>query len=69
MPEATRDLLAQQARERGISVSSMVTEIARQARRDAIFRAEREAVLRDADAADVESEEQDWEETLTDGVG
>ncbi|AYY13368.1 antitoxin [Actinobacteria bacterium YIM 96077] len=64
----TRDLLAEQARERGVSISAMLADMARQVRRDAIFRAERTAVLQDAASADVKTEDEDWEETLTDGT-
>jgi ubiquinone biosynthesis protein UbiJ len=68
VPKETRDLLAEQARERGLSLSSMLTEMAQQARRDAIFRAERDAVRRDAEDLTVRAEDQEWEETLTDGI-
>lgn len=64
----TRDLLAEQARERGVSISSMLAEMARQVRREAIFRAERAAVLQDAASAEMKAEDEDWEETLTDGI-
>lgn len=68
VPRETRDLLAEQARERGLSISAMLTEMAQQARRAAIFRAERDAVRRDAAMADVWAEDQEWEATLTDGI-
>ena len=68
VPRETRDLLAEQARERGISLSAMLAEMARQARREAIFQAERNAARLDAAAADVETEEREWETTLDDGI-
>lgn len=68
VPRETRDLLAEQARERGISLSAMLAEMARQARREAIFRAERDAARRDATAADVQAEENEWETALDDGI-
>lgn len=68
VPNETRDLLAEQARERGLSISAMLTEMARQARRDAIFRAERDAVRRDAEATHAQAEDQEWEATLADGI-
>ncbi|NDL56558.1 antitoxin [Phytoactinopolyspora mesophila] len=68
VPRETRDLLAEQARVRGVSISSMLTEIARRERREAIFRAERDAVRRDAQIAAASVEEQEWEATLTDGI-
>jgi hypothetical protein len=64
----TRDLLAEQARERGVSLSAMLTDLARQAQRESIFQAEREATRRDAAATDVQDEDRDWEATLADGT-
>lgn len=68
VPKETRDLLAEQARARGLSISSMLTEMARHAQRDAIFQSERDAVRRDAGMADARVEDQEWEATLTDGI-
>ena len=65
----TRDLLAAQARERGVSLSSMVAELVREADREAIFQAEREASRRDAREQSVRTEEREWEATLGDGIG
>jgi Ribonuclease G/E len=65
----TRDLLARQARERGMSLSAMLNELARDAGRQAVFRTEREATRVDASRRDVAREERDWERTLGDGVG
>jgi uncharacterized protein (DUF1778 family) len=65
----TRDLLAQQARERGVSLSAMLTELARDVARKAVFRSEREAVRAEASDRSVRREERDWEATLGDGVG
>jgi hypothetical protein len=64
----TRDLLAEQAHERGISLSAMLTDLAYRIKREAIFRAEREAVRRDAMTTEVRAEERDWEAILADGV-
>lgn len=64
----TRDLLAAQARERGVSLSSMLAELAREAERGAIFRAEREAARADAGDPAVRAEEREWEAPLGDGV-
>ena len=44
----TRDLLAQQARDRGMSLASMLTELARDVTREAVFRSERQAARADA---------------------
>lgn len=65
----TRDLLAAQARQRGISLAALLAELAAVAERDAMFHAEREAELRESAAADVRDEEQDWETTAEDGIG
>lgn len=64
----TRDLLAAQARQRGISLAALLAELAAVAERDAMFHAEREAE-RCESAAAVRDEEQDWETTAEDGVG
>jgi uncharacterized protein (DUF1778 family) len=65
----TRDLLAEQARERGMSLSSMLTELARDVARDAVFRSEREAARADAESREALREERVWESALGDGVG
>jgi hypothetical protein len=65
----TRDLLAAQARERGVSLSAMLTELARDVAREAVFRSEREAAGIDAQRRDVSREERAWESALGDGVG
>lgn len=64
----TRDLLAEQARRRGISLSSMLRELVEQARRDDVFRSEREATRADAGGRTVIAEEREWEAALGDGV-
>lgn len=64
----TRDLLAEQAHELGISLSAMLAELARSAEREAIYRAEREASRADAGDLAVIAEEHDWGATLDDGV-
>jgi hypothetical protein len=64
----TRDLLAEQARERGISLASMLAELAREAERTAVFRAEREAARADGGDRDVKAEEREWETALGDGI-
>lgn len=68
VPQEIRDLLAEQARELGMSLSSMLAEVARKAQREAIFRAERDASRRDAATASVQAEEGEWEAALADGI-
>jgi hypothetical protein len=65
----TRDLLADQARERGVSLSAMLTELARDVAREAVFRSEREAARVDAGSRQALREERDWESAVGDGVG
>ncbi len=64
----TRDMLADQARARGTSVSALLADVARKMLRDAIFESERQASRIDARNSRVRTEERDWESTLTDGV-
>ncbi len=68
MTRATRDLLAEQARERGISLAALLAEIAEERRREAIWRSEREASRIDAENADAQTELNEWEDTLGDGL-
>lgn len=65
---ATRDLLAEQARERGISVAALLSEIADERRREAIWRSEREASRIDAENPATLTELREWETTLEDGL-
>lgn len=65
---ATRDLLAEQARERGQSLAGLLAEIADERHRQAAWRSEREANLIDAQNRDAQAEAHDWEATLEDGL-
>ena len=64
----TRDRLAAQARERGVSIATLLTELATQVEREAIFRAEREAARAEAAADAVRDEDRDWGQTVDDGI-
>jgi hypothetical protein len=64
----TRDLLAEQARERGVSLSAMLTELAREVAHEAVFRSERDAARSDASNRDALREEREWASALGDGV-
>jgi uncharacterized protein (DUF1778 family) len=64
----TRDLLARQASERGVSLSKMVSDLARDVAREAFFRSERDAARADSEAAAVRAEEREWEAALGDGI-
>lgn len=65
----TRDLLAGQARARGVSLAAMLAELAREAEREAVFRAERGAARADGGDPDAGAEEREWETALGDGIG
>lgn len=64
---ATRDLLAEQARERGLSLAALLAEIADERRREAIWASEREASRVDAQNPHAQAELREWEATLEDG--
>lgn len=68
LPVQTRDRLAAQARERGISVAALIAEFASRAERESIFRAEREAARLEAVDAAVHAEERDWDTAVGDGL-
>jgi hypothetical protein len=68
VPRETRDLLAARARRRGVSLSSLLTELARRIDQAEALRSEREASRADAGGRDVAAEEREWETTLGDGI-
>ncbi len=65
---ATRDLFAEQARERGVSVAALLGEIAEERRREAIWRSEYQANRIDEQNPDTQAELREWEGTLEDGL-
>ncbi|BBZ14112.1 antitoxin [Mycobacterium branderi] len=68
VPVQTRDKLAAQARERGVSIAALLTELAARAEREAIFRAERDATRAEAALQAVRDENRDWDTTVGDGL-
>jgi hypothetical protein len=68
VPRETRDRLAARARERGVSLSALLTEFARRAERVDAMRSEREATRVDAADRDAAAEEREWEAVLGDGL-
>lgn len=64
----TRDLLAAQARERGLSLAAMLEQQAREAAREAMFRSERDAARADATDPSARDDERAWDAALGDGV-
>ncbi|WP_204806485.1 antitoxin [Mycobacterium riyadhense] len=68
VPVRTRDRLAAQARERGVSIAALLTELATRAEQEAIFRAERDATRAEAALQAVRDENRDWDSTVDDGL-
>jgi hypothetical protein len=68
VPRETRDLLAARARERGVSLSSLLTEFARRAERADALRSEREATRVEMNDPEALAEYRLWEATLGDGL-
>ena len=64
----TRDLLAEQARARGMSLAALLAEMAREQELEAIFESERQATLADAQNPAALEEMRLWETTLEDGI-
>ena len=64
----TRDLLSEQARERNISIASLLAEIARERELNAAWDSELAASRRDAESQAVATEDQAWEAALADGI-
>ena len=57
-----------QARDRGVSISALLEELAAGADREAIFRAEREATRAEAGNRTLREAEGDWADTAADGI-
>ncbi len=64
----TRDLFAEQAYERGVSLAALLAEIAREREIEAIFESERQAIRADAQSPAALEEMRLWEATLEDGI-
>ncbi|HZJ29045.1 MAG TPA: hypothetical protein VFD37_03540, partial [Solirubrobacterales bacterium] len=64
----TRDLLAREAGQRGISLSAMLSRLARDMAREANFRSEREARRADTNSTATDAEERDWDSVVGDGI-
>lgn len=65
---ATRDRLAEQADERGVSLAALLADVARERQVELMLRSERDASRLDAKSDEVASEDRDWETTLADGI-
>lgn len=68
VPRQTRDRLAARARDRGVSLSALLTELAERAERDDAYRSEREATRTDMESPEALAEYRLWEGTLEDGI-
>ncbi len=64
----TRDLLARQARARGISLAALLAEIASEQELEEAFASERQARLAEAGDPTVQEDMRLWEATLQDGL-
>lgn len=64
----TRDRLAAQARQRGISLASLLTELAQASEHAAFFQAERDATRADAGIVTARDEDRDWNDAAADGI-
>ena len=68
VPRETRDRLAARARERGVSLSSLLTDLAERAERADAYRSEREATKAEMNDPVALAEYELWEGTLEDGI-
>jgi hypothetical protein len=64
----TRDTLAEQADERGLSLAALLAEMAREREAELVWRSEREASRIDAQAPKVIAEDDEWDSVLADGL-
>lgn len=65
---ATRDTFAAQARAQGISLASLLAELARERQSELALRSERDASRLDSERSEVGEERAAWEATLADGL-
>ena len=68
VPRETRDRLAARARDRGVSLSALLTDLAERAERADAYRSEREATKADMASPEAMAEYRLWESTLEDGI-
>ncbi|MGN6217570.1 MAG: type II toxin-antitoxin system antitoxin MazE7 [Solirubrobacterales bacterium] len=68
VPRQTRDRLAARAKDRGVSLSALLTELAERAERADAYRSEREATRADMESPEALAEYRLWEGTLEDGI-
>ncbi len=64
----TRDTLAEQAHERGMSLAALLADMAREREIETIWESERRATRADAHAPAALEEMRLWEATLEDGI-
>jgi hypothetical protein len=65
----TRDVLAEQARAEGVSLAALLARFARERQDASIWRSEQDASRSDAETTVARDEDEDWDVTLTDGIG
>ncbi|WP_343602527.1 antitoxin [Mycobacterium sp.] len=64
----TRDRLAAQARERGVSIAALLADLAARTEHEAIFRAERETTRAEVALQAARDENRDWDTAVGDGL-
>jgi len=65
---STRDLLARQAQARGMSLASLLADVACEREAEFIWSSEREASRLDTESSDAAVEDRGWEAALADGL-
>ncbi len=65
---STRDLLAKQARARGVSLAALLDDVARERELQSVWSSERQASRTDAERSEAAIEDRVWEAALVDGV-
>jgi hypothetical protein len=68
VPRATRDLLAAQARRRGVSVAALLSDLAGERELAAAYQSERDASRIDSGNQEVWPEEAGWDAAAADGI-
>lgn len=68
VPRRTRDLLAQQARQRGVPLARLLTDLAEDGARASAFASEREAARRDLTGDAIRAEDDVWDGAVGDGI-
>jgi len=68
VPQRTRELLAQQAKQRGVSLSRLLVEMAENGARASAMASERDATRADSRDPAATAEDMEWAESSGDGI-